>query len=654
MDKHTISTPEVQQLKEGQNSIEDKTKEKKFAVIETFGSTIQGEGPLAGSKTMFVRFGGCIESSELVLMGDWTYKPISLIEVGDIIMAADLGNRGNKDTSKQSNNTKKVTALKPCKVLNVINKGIKEAIKLHTPVGSLICTPDHEIYAYKTYQTNGVWRHAEKLEGHEVRQVPIQEWSEEYSIGWLHGAFAGDGSIHKFQNTYWRMKLCSHPNDSAIVEKALEILTRIGAPNPHRILHNSGNNRLVLEGVEVTNSNWVNKFRDQLLKGRETTEYRRGWLAGFYDTDGSWSSTKTKASENSGQIWYWQNAIKNDWKTSRCMEYLTSCGFTFTLHERKVVANFGSVSEGNVGISVNKLMAFFTSCPGVLTRKKPAALNIQWIPKQPITSIEKVEDTEVWDITTELGNFFAGGMLVHNCDYRCAKCDSLHAVMPDAVNKHASYLSAQAIADAIIPQAQKTGTPWVTLSGGNPVMWDLSELVILLHKAGLGVAVETQGTLYRPWVAACQMVVVSPKSPGMGEKFEPEKLNKFMSKLQQDWELRRTKSKGSIAYGAFSLKVVVFSNQDLEFALELSELPFVKNSKIINQGLLFLSLGNPHPPVLDDDLNLKDQINKSEQIDGLLEAYNIGIEEICMDPRIKNFRFLPQLHVLAFGNEAGR
>ena len=74
------------------------------------------------------------------------------------------------------------------------------------------------------------------------------------------------------------------------------------------------------------------------------------------------------------------------------------------------------------------------------------------------------------------------------CDYRCTKCDSLHAVIPAAVKENATYLTAQEIADRIIPPAKATGTPWVTLSGGNPCMWDLSELVRLLHEAELGMA----------------------------------------------------------------------------------------------------------------------------------------------------------------------
>lgn len=237
------------------------------------------------------------------------------------------------------------------------------------------------------------------------------------------------------------------------------------------------------------------------------------------------------------------------------------------------------------------------------------------------------------------------------CDYRCAKCDSLHAVIPSAVKLHASYLTAQEIADRIIPVAKATGTPWVTLSGGNPVMWDLSELVRLLHEAGLGIAVETQGTLYQPWLEACQMVVISPKTPGMGEKFEADKLSQFLGKLHQAWKLREAKHK--IPFGAVALKMVVFSNQDLEFAVEVSELGFIKKSPLIHDGLLFLSLGNPTPPVLEENA-LVDQTKWADHVTDLLEAYRIGVEEMCMDPRIQHFKFLPQLHVLTFGNEAER
>src|SRR6201989_902656 len=67
------------------------------------------------------------------------------------------------------------------------------------------------------------------------------------------------------------------------------------------------------------------------------------------------------------------------------------------------------------------------------------------------------------------------------CDYRCAKCDSLHAVDPRAVKANAEYLTAEEIHDHLVSKAKETGTTWVTLSGGNPCMWDLSRLVGLLN-----------------------------------------------------------------------------------------------------------------------------------------------------------------------------
>ncbi|MEB3029703.1 hypothetical protein VJI72_07900, partial [Parvimonas micra] len=123
--------------------------------------------------------------------------------------------------------------------------------------------------------------------------------------------------------------------------------------------------------------------------------------------------------------------------------------------------------------------------------------------------------------------------------------DSLHAVIPTAVKANADYLTAEEIAARIIPEAKRTNTPWVTLSGGNPCMWDLTRLIGLLHGAELGVAVETQGTLSPAWLQLCQMVVVSPKSPGMGEKFEPEKLKKFLDNFEQ--RHREGRSKPAVA-----------------------------------------------------------------------------------------------------------
>ncbi|MGZ3668149.1 MAG: 7-carboxy-7-deazaguanine synthase QueE, partial [Ktedonobacterales bacterium] len=63
------------------------------------------------------------------------------------------------------------------------------------------------------------------------------------------------------------------------------------------------------------------------------------------------------------------------------------------------------------------------------------------------------------------------------CDYRCSWCDTLYAVLPEEVQRTATQMTASEIRERL--RALDPTVPWVTLSGGNPAMHDLSELVDL-------------------------------------------------------------------------------------------------------------------------------------------------------------------------------
>jgi 7-carboxy-7-deazaguanine synthase len=117
------------------------------------------------------------------------------------------------------------------------------------------------------------------------------------------------------------------------------------------------------------------------------------------------------------------------------------------------------------------------------------------------------------------------------CDYRCAKCDSLHAVIPGAVQKNAEWLTPLEIADRCTAIRDTTGVEWITFSGGNPLMHRLDELVSILTTRDFQINVETQGTLWQDWLYAVTIVTVSPKSLGMGEKFEEGKYRRFLERL---------------------------------------------------------------------------------------------------------------------------
>lgn len=223
------------------------------------------------------------------------------------------------------------------------------------------------------------------------------------------------------------------------------------------------------------------------------------------------------------------------------------------------------------------------------------------------------------------------------CDYRCTMCDSLHAVDPARVKANAEYLEPEAISKRIYETHGGESGPnseWITFSGGNPCIHDLTELVYYIRGLDLlghriKIAVETQGTLNPKWLHMCDVITCSPKSPGMGEQFELDKFSAFVQEHHKN--------------PGFNIKVVVFSARDLEWAVSINEI-------VVEWGLadrMYLSLGNPYPPGMDDGVT--DDELKLE----LLKSYRIIAEDLLQMPHMYNVKFFPQLHVLAWSNLQG-
>lgn len=196
------------------------------------------------------------------------------------------------------------------------------------------------------------------------------------------------------------------------------------------------------------------------------------------------------------------------------------------------------------------------------------------------------------------------------CDYRCVWCDSLYAVVPQEVHEHAERLTAQEIVARL--QALDAPARWVTLSGGNPALHDLSALVELLHHAGLRIAVETQGSVFREWLRDCDVVTVSPKPPSSTMSTDFAKLDRFA------------------ALPNANLKVVVFDDADYEYARAIHQrypqMPF------------YVQVGN----VMGED----DTASLLKKLDWLGQR-------VLHDPAMQAAVVLPQLHVLLYGNRRG-
>lgn len=205
------------------------------------------------------------------------------------------------------------------------------------------------------------------------------------------------------------------------------------------------------------------------------------------------------------------------------------------------------------------------------------------------------------------------------CDYRCRWCDSMHAVEPSLV-REAERLSAVAICDQIA--ALPSGPRLVVLSGGNPALLHLGELVEALQFIGLQVAVETQGSVWREWLGHVDRLVISPKPPssGMASAESAAQTDRFFQKLAHT----------SVSS---ALKIVVFHSDDLDWAQDFAVAhPDVE---------LFLSAGT--------DIGLGEQ----QTIAAVRDRFAWLAGAVATRPALAHARVFPQLHVIAWGTAKG-
>jgi len=110
---------------------------------------------------------------------------------------------------------------------------------------------------------------------------------------------------------------------------------------------------------------------------------------------------------------------------------------------------------------------------------------------------------------------------LHGCPVGCPFCDTRETWFMNAVDEVGDIALAQATPTAYTWQtaavigeylaANWSDAPWVVLTGGEPSLYPLAELVDALHQRGYKVAIETSGTANGHVGAGIDWVTVSPK-----------------------------------------------------------------------------------------------------------------------------------------------
>ncbi|PID64503.1 MAG: 7-carboxy-7-deazaguanine synthase QueE, partial [Gammaproteobacteria bacterium] len=203
---------------------------------------------------------------------------------------------------------------------------------------------------------------------------------------------------------------------------------------------------------------------------------------------------------------------------------------------------------------------------------------------------------------------------VGGCDFRCTWCDSTYAVKPQYRKTWTAMSSSEIFAE--VKKLSNQQPILVTLSGGNPAIYDFTELLALGHAEGFTFAMETQGSLSKPYFAALDYLTVSPKPPSAKTLFDPLKLDKALA-----------------AHPAPTLKIVIADEKDYKFAKRLH---------------------NKYPtiPMTLQPCNPYHQEGEVADIAALNERLKDLIARIHADGWYQ-VTLLPQLHVMLWNTERG-
>jgi 7-carboxy-7-deazaguanine synthase len=162
---------------------------------------------------------------------------------------------------------------------------------------------------------------------------------------------------------------------------------------------------------------------------------------------------------------------------------------------------------------------------------------------------------------------------------------------------------------------------WCTISGGNPVM-QLDDEIIRTLTPYYRLQIETQGTICKPCLRMCDMVVVSPKPPSSG-------LVSLTARQLDAWSDLTT-------YGVeVGMKIVVFDDKDFDWAVSLYQDARIHLSRKIKFGL---QAGTAQ----DGDVT-----------EVVLDKYRWLVTKWLQSGKMPDAVVLPQVHTLVWGRRKG-
>lgn len=347
--------------------------------------------PIHASRGCPYSCGFCLPKGTLVLTSDLKWIFIEKIKLHDKIVGVTKG--------------KHRLQLSESEVICVFDKRFDNVFKIETEDGVVYSTAEHPWLT-----THNRWIKTRNLRvGQSLRKISVpiiyRIETNDYKLGYINGVMKGDGSrwenkvSHSYGDYSYKYTRLS-AIDLEMVSKVKEYSKEFGVTfrdyNFKESFKNRNDNHNNMFSIQCSDKK-NNKLLDEILILKDSDEFARGFLAGFYDAEGS----------NDGGI-----RIHNT--NNLLLEYLEKLLIHF---------NFGFIREcyRNHCYSIriiggnSETIRFLSLTQPKIKRKIYKYLGTTLHNNTKIVDISIIGNKEVYNLETTTGNFIADGFVTHNC-----------------------------------------------------------------------------------------------------------------------------------------------------------------------------------------------------------------------------------------------
>jgi DNA repair photolyase len=282
----------------------------------------------------------------------------------------------------------------------------------------VVCSGDHRFWTARakwkhvTGSEQGRFRRAhltlnDKLMG-TGRFAPGPERDDDYRAGYLCGMIRGDGHLRSTEyarpngrvwtHHYFRLALV----DLEGLRRTREYLDAIEIETGEFLLAAAAGYNEEIRAIRTQRRDHVDRIRSVIRFPRwPSVEWRKGFLAGMFDSEGSYGGYRVLRISNTDQE-----------LIDRTQGYLRELGFNVTVDEAR-----SGVKQVRIRGGICEHLRFFHTVDPAISRKRSIEdAMIKSNAKLRVVAIEPLRiDMPLYDMTTGTGDFISNGVISHNC-----------------------------------------------------------------------------------------------------------------------------------------------------------------------------------------------------------------------------------------------